>query len=393
MKSTSFKKFILFFILLSLIGCKASKFFEKGSAHLPTSTYVIPIQLTNNLPLVNVKINGKEYVFLLDTGAPTVISHKVYQDLDLKRYMRQKVSDSHNISFKQDFVVLPEIYVDSIRFENIGAVVMDLQAVEFFCHDIDGIIGANQMAKLAWKIDYEKGTAVVANDFADLSFHDVDFKIPFEARGQKTPYIEFSYQGNDRKLTFDTGFAGALNLNDKDNKIKQSIPDHQKISTFGIGSVGAYGEGKTDTAWHLLLTDPTLGQQQFDQIIVSTAAKNLLGNTFLKRYEFVVDWKEKWIYFREKTPYEAKLTGFGFGYRFVDRKPTVVSVLRDTDQKLELGDVILSINSIDLRHLDDNAVCHYIVNRIETDSDSLQLQIQRNEQVLNYILSKKVLLE
>lgn len=154
-------------VTLFLFSCKTSKIFNKGHVQLPTQQHTIPIHFVNNWPLVNVQINDKDYVFLLDTGAPTVISKKIYDDLNIKPYVQQKVTDSQGESAKQDFVVISEMLVESLRFQEIGAVVMDLWATEFFCHRIDGILGANQMAKLAWKINYNEGTAVVAQDFAD----------------------------------------------------------------------------------------------------------------------------------------------------------------------------------------------------------------------------------
>ncbi|WP_435525282.1 hypothetical protein [Chryseobacterium indoltheticum] len=43
-------------------------------------------------------MNGKMYQFLFDSGAPTVISTAIYNELNLKKKHRSKVTDSKKIN-------------------------------------------------------------------------------------------------------------------------------------------------------------------------------------------------------------------------------------------------------------------------------------------------------
>ncbi|MEJ5106050.1 retropepsin-like aspartic protease [Chryseobacterium sp. MYb328] len=82
MKKIFYTLFI--FSNLSLIA-QGKKFFENGDVQLKSTVEKINLKYSTDLPFVKVSINGKIYNFLLDTGAPTVISTAVYTDLGLEK--------------------------------------------------------------------------------------------------------------------------------------------------------------------------------------------------------------------------------------------------------------------------------------------------------------------
>lgn len=190
------KKILYTLLILSTttISAQGKKFFKSGEVQLQNPVEKINLRYANDLPFVQVSINGKPYNFLFDTGAPTVISTAVYTELKLEKKHKSDVKDSQKNKQEQIFTILPEMTVDKAVFKNVGAVVMDLSVSELSCFKIDGILGANQMAKLFWKINYSENSLEASKDLAQFNPADYDIVIPFTPRTQKTPVVETDLQ-------------------------------------------------------------------------------------------------------------------------------------------------------------------------------------------------------
>ena len=152
------KYFALLLVLALFTNCKTSKLFSSGTWETTNAVEKIPVLFINDLPLISVTINGKDYVFLFDTGAPTVISTEIYEDLNLKPSKKSNINDSQGNSSKQILTSLPEMKLGKATFSNIGCVVIDFDVPELSCYKIQGIVGANQMSSAFWKIDYPNET-------------------------------------------------------------------------------------------------------------------------------------------------------------------------------------------------------------------------------------------
>jgi predicted aspartyl protease len=380
----------LFFILVFFtitISAQGKRFFENGEAELKNPVEKINLTYTNELPFVKVNINGKTYQFLFDSGAPTVISTSIYNELNLKKKHRSKVTDSKKNKQEQIFTEVPEIKVDQITFKNIGAIVMDLNGIEFQCFKIDGILGANQMAKLFWRINYSENSIEATKDFANFAVEGYETVFSFDPKPQKTPVIKAQILDEKTDLTFDTGFTGTVRISDKDYDAKNSKV--KSVETYGTASIGAFGAGKPESSYYFKPGEILLAEQKFDDEIVSTGSSNLLGNEFLKKFRFIMDWKNNKIYLNKIRNYPSKLESFGFGYRFIDHKAKVVLLFSGNDIPLKLDDEILSINNINLENLDQESVCKYLESRIEKGLNSLDIKVKRDGKILDFTIAKK----
>lgn len=185
------RKILYSFFVYSAITVPAQgkKFFEKGEVQLQNPVEKVNLRFENNLPFVKVDINGKMYNFLFDTGAPTVISGAIYKALNLKKKYKRVIGDSDQNMQQQILTELPEMKVDRLVFKNVGAVVLDLNSAELGCLKIDGIIGANQMAKLFWKVNYSENSLEASKDLSLFDLRDYGSVIPFETKAQKTPMV------------------------------------------------------------------------------------------------------------------------------------------------------------------------------------------------------------
>lgn len=383
----------IYFILLLLFlfsSCKTKRLYEKGIVEFEHETQLININYVKNLPLVNVSIQGKTYVFLLDTGAPTVISSKIYKELNLSPHFTDKVIDSQKAVKKQIFTVIPKMHIDSLLFSDIGCIVIDFSVKEFECLQIEGIIGANQMAKLFWLIDYSNSRALVSKNIDNFGIEKFNISIPFKSKRQKTPLIETSILGKKKLFTFDSGSAGSISLVDDNNQIVKSISAEDKSEVHGINSIGIYNETKIATNHYFKLeNDIHFGNGTFNNVIFTTGKSNLVGNRFLENFIYVLDWKENRILLKQISDLPKHISHFGFNYRFINNQAEVVQLFKEADNPLKLGDIILSMNDIDLRNLDADSSCELFLNHSIGDLDTLNVEVKRQEEILKYTLTKK----
>jgi predicted aspartyl protease len=371
--------------MLSL-SAQGKKFFESGNVQLKNPVEKINLRYSADLPFVQVSINGKAYNFLFDTGAPTVISNAVYTELNLEKKYKAKIKDSQKNKQTQIFTELPEMVVDNVVFKNIGAVVMDFTVSELDCFKVDGILGANQMAKLFWRINYSENSLEATKDLSLFDISTYDTVIPFDPKPQKTPVVIAKMLDKKMDLTFDTGFSGRM-------KISESSYDGNKapksIKTYGTNSVGAYGAGKPIAGYIFKASEISLGNTSFTNEIASTGNSNLIGNDFFKNFTFIMDWTNNKVYMKRIKNDAPKLESFGFGYRFVDSKPVVAFVFEEENFPLKVGDSIISINDVELDKLDKDGACHYFTNRVEKDFSTIEVKVKRDGNVLDFRMSKK----
>ena len=69
---------------------------DYGSVKTSNQIETIKISNINNLPICKVLIGEKEYNFLIDTGAPTVIPNEIFQRLKLKSFFTEEITDANN---------------------------------------------------------------------------------------------------------------------------------------------------------------------------------------------------------------------------------------------------------------------------------------------------------
>ncbi|MBL1222431.1 aspartyl protease family protein [Chryseobacterium sp. L7] len=382
------KKILYTLLILSAtsLSAQGKKFFKGGEVQLQNPVEKINMRFANDLPFVQVSINGKSYNFLFDTGAPTVISTAVYTELGLEKKHRSTVKDSQKNKHDQIFTVLPEMIVDKAVFKDVGVVVMDFSVSELSCFKIDGILGANQMAKLFWKVNYSENSLEASTDLTQFNPDDYDIVIPFSPRAQKTPVVETILQGKKVDVTFDTGFSGRLKITDNVYDAEKAL---KSIEVYGTSSVGAYGAGKPAPG-HIFRTETlSLGNKSFLNEIVATGNASLIGNDFFKNFIFLLDWSGNKIYMKQIRNEPAKLESFGFGYRFIEEKPTVAFVFQEENFPLKVGDSIISINNVNLDNLDKGGACHYFLNRVENMQNAINVKIRRDGKEMEVKLEKR----
>lgn len=109
---------IVIFLLLSHYCVAQNINLNLGNSKESNYYSEIPFEYVNGKIIVSVLINENKYRFLLDTGAPNLITKRLSTILNLENLKELKVSDANQIKSTMNIVQLPNLTIGSIIFEN-----------------------------------------------------------------------------------------------------------------------------------------------------------------------------------------------------------------------------------------------------------------------------------
>lgn len=382
-------------LIFTSCGSVNKRLLQGGSVGQEVFYEKIPFVFEYNLPFVEVDIEGTTYRFLFDTGAPTVISYELMNKLQIKSRSKVHINDSQGNSKKERMVKIPEIRLGNVVFHNIGAAVVDLNhTFEIKCLKIDGILGANQMSKAIWEINYATQEITVTNDLSNLDLTSVDHTLHFRTPStQKTPKVKATIGDTPYFLTYDTGSNNYLELPIR--RYRDTIRTMPHTTTFGGSSAGVYGISKADTLLQAKLPLLLLDTTKFaNQIVSFNHTSAIIGNRFLKNFTTILDWNTRIIYLKKvSNPDMDFLETFGVKYRYHEGKFIVKEISLDVGHNIQLGDVIHSINDLNLLNITETEACDYLFNsplgQAETRPDSAIITYSRNGEIITEVLHKK----
>ncbi len=187
--------------------------FYKISA--PNDEVSIKFAVTDPLPVVQVKLNGKlDANFLIDTGAPNIILAKDKAEaLGLEIEEAGEGVFAGGLRRKVERTLLPELELGPVKIANVPAGVMPsagaLPGLRF-----DGIIGMGLMEHFLSTLDYCSGALVLAPRDSSASFERAAQElganiVPMWFVGDHFPFVRAHIgSGSQGLFHVDTGLAG-----------------------------------------------------------------------------------------------------------------------------------------------------------------------------------------
>ena len=367
---------ICLFFLSSCKGLKTKKLFSNGEVSHQEFKTEIPFEYRNGLILLKVTIEGKQYDFVLDTGAPNVVSKELAQQLNLKNKLKRKVGDSQNASSKLSFTKVKKITIGDIDFLNTGAIISDLSLGAVGCLEIDGLIGGNLMQKAIWKIDYLNKVITIANSRDALQLSGTQKIIPFIHHAQGTPLINIRFNNVLQKnVKYDTGSNKGISAPKKVlNQLVNAGASIPMAHGFGISSYGLYGAGKMDSLYFGKVENISLGDITLKNQSVQFKKKGsiLLGTQFFKNYVTILDWFKKEIILIPQKEVELDKPSFGFSHILKDQKLSVIRLMENSNaakKGIQIGDQIVKIGEKDYTTTTWEDWCELINNGITKDNE------------------------
>jgi predicted aspartyl protease len=396
------RSLILFIVLILLLsGCsltKVGQILKSGTVKPKAFKTEIPFEYRLGIIVIKVKINGTDYNFMLDTGAPNVISKELAALLQLESKKTSKATDSGKNKSEVGFVIVDEITIGDLRFLKTGAAVTNISASkEISCMEIDGIIGSNLMRKAIWQIDYANKKITITNSMDSLHLKDNLEKITFYPKPSGTPVVGINVNGVSEDVIIDTGSNGDIDLSKKTfKKIIGGNPTIPNVVKVGVSSAGLFGQAKPDSSHSAVVNRMAFGDVILEHQIADFGnVTPKIGTAFLKNYDVVLNWFDKEILLEKKSDYDNfTINSFGFSYLLKDNKLIVGSIYKGaTAEKkgLRLNDRILSINDRNYETVSDAQWCTLIDKGIS--GESIMITISRGDEKLSFKLDKEIVLK
>lgn len=347
----------------------------------------INLENNNGILIIPVKIQGKTYRFIYDTGAQiSVVSKEIVEQAKLKKKGTIPVSDSQKNKSKLIVTVIPEMQLGNTTFTKIGAAVADFSNNAILaCYQVDGIIGMNLLRNVNWLVDFEQERisfyALGSEDSTLLTNYNY-----FNLHMKTCPFISLNVNDKTEDYLLDLGKSSSL-IN-----ISSKTPVGDTLQQFlGVNSFGLFGGGKSDTIIY------TSGVVAFDsstvfkkQVLVKAYTEKLsIGTGLLKDIStsLYLDFQHENLYLNLRSiPKSTDISGYGFTpVVSADGQLLVGSVLLTETYPLQLNDTILAINDIQVTGSNTCEVFEEI-KRCRKEKRCLNVRVNRGDQNLDFHL-------
>jgi len=402
MKKLLLSTLVMLLLLTSCSTLKTTKLMKSGEVEQKVFNVKIPFEYRLGLIILKVTISGEAYDFLLDTGAPNVISKELAQKLELSNIFEQQVVDSQNEEANLGFLLIEKLGIGGINFLNTGAAVADLkQSKEVGCFQIDGFIGSNLMRKAVWKFDYQNQIITISNSVASLNISESSEKIPFLTQITGTPIIEITLNDvKEKNVVVDLGSNGDIWLSKKTfNKLVDTDPAISRAVSFSSSSSGLYGIGAKDSVHHALISNISFGDVALKNTVVkfSNEALGTIGINYFKNYDLIINWFDKEIIVTKKKEYDnSSLISYGFSFNNKNNRLIVGGTYTNSSADhagLKINDIILKIDTKKYGVLTADQWCNIIENGLFNEEKStITVVVLRQNEELTFHLEKTKLL-
>ncbi len=371
---------------------------NKGSIASKNYFEEITFEYLKEKIIIPVTIEGKSYRFILDTGAPNIISKEIQALIKPELIETIPVNDATNNSENLSVVSVNSLYIGSTLFKNTATLVYDLNASKIFgCFKIDGFIGSNMLRNSIVQIDLDAKVVRLTNSKKNLNLDKKDATKIKLVGVQSSPYIwiELKNEKTGRnQVMIDTGSSSFYDLSKKTYKqLKEANLFKFYGKSSGAAAVSLFGDAPLNEHFRIGIPQMKINNFTITNHITQTTNDNdsSIGLGILKYGVMTIDFKNKRFYFKPKTArIDNKTTDFGFSRTLLNNK-IVIGFVWDTTlaSTLNYGDEILEVNGVKLT---DSNFCERLIKSSPfQNEDHLVLQIKdKNDAIKRITVSKSL---
>lgn len=321
-------------VVVSCSSRRTPRLLAEGAPVQPSFLVELPARRSQGLLVVPIRVGDQDLEFLLDSGAPTAITPALQRQLGLTVRARTEAADARRTRTKVDVVRLPRVSLAGVGFDDVAAVVLDLQAVpEIRCLGVSGLLGANLMRQAAWQIDVEAPRIRIADDVAKLGTTEGIPSARFITLDSGSPVLRpILDEVPVPDMVLDTGADVGLVA-----PTTALVPDpdgtRPMVAAVGTSGAAALGYGSlTGMARFVRVERIRLGDLRVAGTVVEFRDESsLLGTRFLRNYLVTLDWRRRTVWLAPKAgPVREPPAGFGFDVLLRDGTMVVARVLVDS---------------------------------------------------------------
>jgi hypothetical protein len=153
----------------------------------------VPLDSCRQLPIVKARVGKHQFQFLLDTGAAaTLLNQKSFSSPESTEIMMESWNGPAGASARE--VMLPDFTIGEHSLINLKLLAVDLTPLERSCQKrVDGVLGADLIAKLGLTIDLKNHVATLdanaktpESRFSQLEQHQAACVQAFNRSDEKT---------------------------------------------------------------------------------------------------------------------------------------------------------------------------------------------------------------
>lgn len=337
--------------------------------------------------IIPVTINNKTYKFLLDTGAPNIISNTVLKDLEIQNQKNISVSDANNKKQDMNMVGVKSIKINNLDFQNTVALVSDLDNHFLLkCYEIDGFIGSNLLQNSILKISLKDKKIIITDDIKKLKTTAKPTKLKLIG-AQKSPFIALNVFGKNNEkgseyALLDTGMDGLYDISNRTNTIFQKENIVEKLATnIGASDVGLFGVNVSKEQQLIKVNTVEINQTTFENIVTTTTDDNnsRIGLDLLKYGDVIIDFKSKKFYFEAEKKIDLNDKYPIVSLSFDENKKIIVGHVWNNDylDKIQFGDEVIRLDNYNFREMN---VCDILTTRqLIKSKSSYEMEILRKD--------------
>lgn len=319
-------------------------------------TTTMPFKLVNNHIYLEVRLNGRPYEFVFDTGGLNVITPTVARELGLKTEGAVQAKGTGEKRMEASFTNVARMEIGGAIMENQQFVVIPLEsfgAVEG--KPTTGIIGYEVFKRFIVGIDYEN-SRLTLSDPEGFVYRGPGVRVPMDLN-ERTPEVMGEIDGIPGKFSLDTGARSSLDL------MTPFVAKHNLVARYGAKYQGVtgWGVGGAARSWIVRGKKLSLGGASVDAPVVelSQNTKGALSDTYLagnvgggvlSQFNITWDYTHHQIFF-EKNRRHGKPDVYdraGFWINVGDGAFDVIDVIAGAPADaagLKVGDRIIGVNS------------------------------------------------
>ena len=352
-------KSIILLCIIFLVGTVYSQEYTLNIGETKTHNYLekIPFELIHNKILIPVKIEGKTYRFILDTGAPNVISKEIYALIKPNFLASASVTDVNEKEKKLNLVLLEKLEIGNITFEQTATLVYDIKSNPLLnCLGADGLIGSNMLRNSIIQIDNKRKIVILTDNIDNLLINKNQYNKIELSKTQSIPFALININGKNNskeRVLIDTGDDGLYDIpkNHYDGLADENIFEVLGESE-GASGIGAFGADSKHDHYKLLLPSLIIGGVKLNNVITETTDdhNSKIGAELLHYGILTIDFINERLYFSADTSDKnASKPFFGFSRTLKNDKP-IVGFVWDDDlrDKIKYGDEIIAVDNLEM---------------------------------------------
>ena len=313
---------LIFLCFLISVG-----FFIGGSAQIKAKPDLTPDVLLAEFKIAGgpkpiilpISFDGKEYMFLLDTGAShTIFDNSLKEKLGKPiRAIRGRAANGEIIN--GELFKAPRAYLGSIDFRNCRKVAaLDLGPIRSNLDQrIRGIIGIDLLKKFVVQMDFDnkkilflksKKKGIISSIFQPAKNTHPEWGQPVSIRfSGRCPYVKGHVDNTKVDFLIDTGyfklfadnptfseFTGALKA-----KTFEKVTTNANIKSGSSVDVTAAGKRQSDFSTMITIGGFSLGDAEYHDICFYKENGNRLGIPFLSKHLVTFDFPNKKMYLKK----------------------------------------------------------------------------------------------